>query len=298
MSADAKQMNPGALVAQTLSSAEFQTKVKQALPSGLSADRFTRCVITAIQANPGIVEGEKSSLYSAIVQAAQAGLNLDGKEAALVIFNTKQGNGWIKKIQFMPMVGGIIKRLGHAGVTVDTQVVYANDEFELEYGDNPRIVHKPPKFGQDRGEMIGAYAICKTKDGDVYREVMDRSQIEAVRAQSRAADSLMWTKFASEGWRKTVLRRCSKRIPVLDDLTQRTMDADDKTFQFDTVAENEIPAVDPETVVAEQQPETAAAPAAAPPATNRRPKSLAAVVASNEPPAHADDPGIREEDIF
>jgi recombination protein RecT len=283
--------SPGAMVAQTLVSTEFQAKLKQALPKSISPDRFTRCVITAIQANPGIVEGDKSSLYSSIVQSAQAGLNLDGKEAALVIFNTKQGDRWIKKVQFMPMVGGIIKRLGSAGVTVDSQVVYSNDTFDVEYGDNPRIVHKPPPFGTPRGDMVGAYSICKTRTGEVYREVMDRDQIEAVRSQSRAADSLMWTKFTSEAWRKTVLRRCAKRIPILDELAQRTMDADDSTFEFD---QSDVPAVDPATVVAEQttQPAPQEPPAAATESvkTTRRPKALDAVVSSVKDTATENNP--------
>jgi len=284
--------SPGALVAQTITSLEFKAKLTQALPKSISVDRFTRCVITAIQANPGIVDGDKSTLYSSIVQAAQAGLNLDGKEAALVIFNTKQGNGYVKRVQFMPMVFGIIKCLGGAGVTVDSQVVYANDTFDVEYGDNPRIAHKPPKFGEDRGEMIGAYAICKTRGGEVYREVMDKAQIEAVRAQSRASDSLMWSKFASEAWRKTVLRRCAKRIPVLDDLTSRAMDADDQTFDMT----DDIPAVDPATVVAEQP--------QAPPATtvtaapSKRPKSLDAVVAAAPVHTERDPPPPTEADMF
>ena len=269
--------SPGALVAQTLTSNEFQVKLKQALPKSISPDRFTRCVITAIQANPGIVEGDKSSLYSSIVQAAQAGLNLDGKEAALVIFNTKHGDRWIKKVQFMPMVGGIIKRLGSAGITVDTQVVYGNDTFEVEYGDNPRIVHKPPPFGQDRGTMIGAYAICKSRTGEVYREIMDGAQIEAVRSQSRAADSLMWTKFPSEAWRKTVLRRCAKRIPIMDEMAQRTMEADDQTFEFDPT---DVPAVDPESVVADQPTKAKTEAQVESQASPKRPKSLDAVVAS------------------
>jgi recombination protein RecT len=298
--------SPGALVAQTLVSTDFQAKLKQALPKSISPDRFTRCVITAIQANPGIVEGEKSSLYSSIVQAAQAGINLDGKEGALVIFNTKQGNNWVKKVQFMPMVGGIIKRLGGAGISVDTQVVHANDTFDVEYGDNPRITHKPPPLGTDRGEMIGAYAICKTRTGEVYREIMDKEQIAAVRSQSRAADSLMWTKFASEAWRKTVLRRCAKRIPILDDLTNRTMDADDQSFEF---AESDIPSVDPESVVSEQSPAgtpqfppTASAdpvPASQPlsPAkTQRRPKALAAVLEHRDP--EDQPPPHTEADLF
>jgi recombination protein RecT len=276
---DERRQSPGALVVSTLKSENFQLSIQQALPPGLSKDRFTRAAITAIQKNPGIVEGEKNSLYSALVESAQVGLLCDGKQAALVIFNTKVGNNkYIKKVQFMPMVGGIILNLGRAGVTVDSQVVYQNDEFEVTLGDDPKIYHVPTSLGNPRGDMIGAYAICRTKDGAVYREVMDKEQIEAVRNQSRAKDSLMWTQFASEGWRKTVLRRCAKRIPIVDDIVQKTLDGDDKTFQFD---EDELPPVDPQTVVAEQETQADTQPESedpAPPTNGKRPRGLEAAM--------------------
>jgi recombination protein RecT len=276
---DERRQSPGALVVSTLKSDNFQVSIQQALPPGISKDRFTRAAITAIQKNPAIVEGEKNSLYSALVESAQVGLLCDGKQAALVIFNTKVGNNkFIKKVQFMPMVGGIILNLGRAGVTVDTQVVHEFDDFEMEFGDDPKISHVPPRLGTDRGPMIGAYAICRTKDGAVYREVMDKAQIEAVRNQSRAKDSLMWTQFASEAWRKTVLRRCAKRIPIVDDIVEKTLEGDDKTFQFD---EDELPPVDPQTVVAEQETQVDTEHESedpAPQANGKRPRGLEAAM--------------------
>jgi len=238
-------------VVSVLQSEQFQGSLSQALPAGLSRDRFTRCVITALQANPGIVEGDRQSLYASIVRAAQDGLNLDGREAALVHFNTNVGTKdrpkWIRKVQYMPMIGGLIRKLGEAGYAVDAQVVHENDVFEATLGDSPSIVHKPPALGQKRGEMIGAYAIIRRKsDGETYREIMDAEQIEAVRGQSRAKDSLMWTTFASEAWRKTVLRRCIKRIPMPDTSNvDSVIEADNDTYEFD-----QTPAVDP--VVSEQ----------------------------------------------
>jgi recombinational DNA repair protein RecT len=135
---------------------------------------------------------------------------------------------------------------------------------------------------------------------------MDKEQIAAVRSQSRAADSLMWTKFASEAWRKTVLRRCAKRIPILDDLTNRTMDADDQSFEF---AESDIPSVDPASVVSEQSPAgTPQSPPAAsadpvpasqplsPAKTQQRPKALAAVLEHRDP--EDQPPPHTEADLF
>ena len=45
----------------------------------------------------------------------------------------------------MPMVGGIIEKLRRSGelITLSANVVYENDVYEYELGDNERIIHKP-----------------------------------------------------------------------------------------------------------------------------------------------------------
>lgn len=243
-----------AMVVATISSPQFKDRVKASLPKNVDPDRFTRMTITALQNAPELLEADKDSLYLAILKCAETGLSPDGKESALVVFNTKVGdNRWIKKVQFMPMVTGIIKKLGEVGVSVQTETVHEFDFFEYEAGDNPKITHRPAKLGQDRGMMLGAYAILRMEGiSEPYREVMDAKSIEVVRGQSRAPNSLMWTKFPGEGYRKTVLRRCAKRIPMkFDETVQRTLDADNATFEMESTPELATPDLVPaEKVVA------------------------------------------------
>lgn len=285
-------------VSAVIAHEDFKQKIREALPKAMEqgTDRFTRCVLTALQVNPDIIEGDPSTLYTAVLKAANDGLNLDGKEAALVIFNTNVARKneppkWIKKVQYMPMVGGIIKRLGEVGFSVDSQVVHEMDTFHYRLGDDAMIEHSPPALGQPRGKMIGAYVIIKRKsDNEVYREVMDEAQIEAVRSQSRNQDSLMWTKFASEGWRKTVTRRCAKRIPFVDERLNSILEADNEGFEFDedvpvppvkaAAAPAPPPARDKDpTVVSTQQPKKANAM-----------EKLKATPAAKAPPAPAPPP--------
>jgi len=230
------------IVLKAIASDDFQGKLRTSLPRTVDQARFTRVAITALQQNPDILKADRNSLYLAILSCAQCGLQPDGKEAALVRYGDK--------IQMMPMIYGIIMRLSQCGITCDTQVVYERDTFEMEYGDDPKIVHKPCKLGSERGEMVGAYAILRTKDGVTYREVMDSKQIEAVRNQSRAKNSLMWTQFQGEAWRKTVLRRCAKRIAIpLDDLAERAIEADNNTFNL---SQETFTPIEDQSVVAEQ----------------------------------------------
>lgn len=217
-------LTPVKQVCQAIASTEFRANLAQALPPNVSIDRFIRTALTGIQQNPAVCEADRQSLYLAIQRCASDGLMPDNREAALAIYGGR--------VNYMPMVLGIIKRLATAGITIDAQVVRANDEFEQEFGDDARIVHKAPRLGQDRGELIGAYAIAKLPNGMVMREVMDKAQIEQVRMTSRSANGGPWKQWYDEMARKTVLRRLAKRLPILDASVADTVAADDDLMDF------------------------------------------------------------------
>lgn len=217
-------LTPVKQVCQAIASPDFKATLQQALPPNVSIDRFIRTAMTGIQQNPAVCEADRQSLYLAIQRCASDGLMPDNREAALAIYGGK--------VNYMPMVLGIIKRLATAGITIDAQVVRANDDFEQEFGDDARIVHKAPRLGQDRGELIGAYAIAKLPNGMVMREVMDKAQIEQVRMASRSANGGPWKQWYDEMARKTVLRRLAKRLPILDASVADTVNADDDLMDF------------------------------------------------------------------
>lgn len=224
------------LVCTTIQSQQLQEQIKQALPPGVSLDRFTRTTLVALQQAPeAMVDVNKKSLYNAISKAAADGLMPDGREGALVVFNTrvKGTDKYERKVQWMPMVAGVIKRLAQANITIDAQVVCEKDTFEQAFGDEQKIIHKPPRLGQPRGDIIGVYAIAKLPGGATMREVMDREQVEQVRNSSRSKDSGPWVDWWPEMARKTVLRRLAKRLPILDPGIQDTIARDDELYDLD-----------------------------------------------------------------
>lgn len=190
---------------------------KAALPPQIPVEKFIRTTLTAVQMNPELLSADRRSLLGAAMKAAQDGLLMDGREAAPVIFRTKDG----PKVQYMPMVGGILKKIRNSGelASIAAHVVYERDMFEYELGDEEKITHKP-YLGEDRGKPIACYAIAKTKDGAIYREVMSVADVERVRASSRAKDSGPWVQWWDEMARKTVIRRIAKRLPSSADLEQ------------------------------------------------------------------------------
>jgi len=195
----------------------MQPEFAAALPPQIPVEKFIRTTLTAVQMNPDLLGADRRSLLGSCMKAAQDGLLLDGREAAPVIFNTKEG----KKVQYMPMIGGILKKMRNSGeiASIGAHVVYENDHFAYELGDDEKIVHKP-SLGTDRGKPIACYAIAKTKDGAIYREVMSVADVEKVRAASKAGKFGPWVDWWDEMARKTVIRRIAKRLPSSADLDQ------------------------------------------------------------------------------
>jgi recombination protein RecT len=163
--------------------------------------------------NPSLLNGDRRSLLGSCMKAAQDGLLCDGREAALVMFGST--------VQYMPMLGGILKKLRNSGelATISAQVVYDKDQFDYTLGDDERISHKP-YLGNDRGNPMVVYAIAKTKDGAIYREVMSVAEVEKVRAVSRASGKGPWVQWWDEMAKKTVIRRLAKRLPSSADVDQ------------------------------------------------------------------------------
>lgn len=214
---------------------KMQPEFAAALPPQIPVEKFIRTTLTAVQMNPDLLQADRRSLLGACMKAAQDGLLLDGREAAPVIFNTKEG----KKVQYMPMVGGILKKIRNSGelASISANVVYDKDDFKYELGDSESITHKP-FLGEERGKQIAVYAVAKTKDGAIYREVMSVADVEKVRAASRAGKFGPWVDWWDEMAKKTVIRRMAKRLPSSADLDS-VLQADNEASGFVQVERKE-----------------------------------------------------------
>lgn len=225
-----KQLTPVAKFQLQLQ--ERSTDFKSALPPHITPEKFMRVVTTAAIQNPELLNADRGSLFMSALAAAQDGLLPDKKESAFVVFNTKVNGQYVKKVQYMPMVAGIFKKIRNSKdvASISAHAVFTNDEFDYELGDNEFIKHKPAM--DERGEFKCVYAIAKLKDGgDPIREVMSKSDIEKVRSVSKSKDGGTWTDWYEEMAKKTVIRRLSKRLPMSAEVEQM-FERDNNDFDF------------------------------------------------------------------
>ena len=205
--------------------AKLGDEFEMMLPSHIDKDKFVMTVVTAIQRNKDLMapEIDKPSLYMSCMESAQDGLIPNGKEAALVTFNTNIGTKrqpkYIKKVQYMPMIQGLRKLVERSGQIKKwtIQVVKEGDLFEYELGDNEFIKHVP---GKKRGKTTHAYSIAHLRSGEISREVMDIDQLNDIRTRSKNATNAIWNLNTDEMHRKTVGHRHYKQLPSSPDIDQ------------------------------------------------------------------------------
>lgn len=218
-------------------SAQFQA----ALPVHIPVERFKRVVLTAIQQNPKLATADRVTLFTSAMKAAQDGLLPDGREGALVIYNTKIKVGgqdqWVDAVQWIPMVAGLRKKVRNSGqiATWDVKAVFEKDEFLYEEGLDVILKHRPFLDGP-AGELKAVYSVCKMKTGEVSIDVMAKWQVDRIRAMSKAKDRGPWVDHYVEMAKKTVARRHSKVLPMntdLDDLIRR----DDDLYDMESASD-------------------------------------------------------------
>ena len=237
-----------------------KSAVASRLPRHLTADRILKVALTSINKSPKLMDCSRESLLSAIMQAAELGLEPGGAlgEGYLVPYNNKVklpggGEQWVMQCQFIPGYRGLIALARRSGdiSNLYAEAVFDGDKFEVELGLEPKLMHKPDYDNEKRDDpknLTFTYAVARFKDNSFQFVVLSRKQIERLRQRSKAADSGPWVTDFEEMAKKTAVRRLSKYLPLSVELAkalelQAGAEAGDFTtiegtaFELDTGAE-------------------------------------------------------------
>ena len=197
----------------------FDNDIASVLPPNVTLERFKQVALTAIGKTAGdprsdLLAANRPSLLAACVEAARSGLQPDGKEGAFVIMGGR--------VQWMPMVQGILKLMRNSGLlaSISVNAAYEGETFRVLLGSDMRIEHEWDGEAVAGGKVKAAYAIARLRnpaDGTPVEPpeivVMSRSEIEKVRKASRSPDKGPWKDWYAEMAKKSVLHRFGKTLP-------------------------------------------------------------------------------------
>jgi len=201
-----------------------RNEIARALPRHLNADTMMRIALTCFSLNPRLAECPPISVFSCVIQASQLGLRpgLMG-ECYLIPYKNREGV-YICTLQIGYQ--GLLELVRRSGLveSISAHLVRTNDQFEVQWGTEPGIVHRPFLDG-DAGPVRLVYAVARLKGGGSHAELMTLADIQRIKARSqnvqtasRFGKQTPWDTDWDEMARKTVLRRICKYLPKSPEL--------------------------------------------------------------------------------
>jgi recombination protein RecT len=204
----------------------IRDQVAAALPRFMAknTDRMLRCLFTECNKTPKLLECSPVSLFGALIQVAQLGLELGGPagQAYLVPF---KGSA-----QLIIGYKGYVTLAHRSGMVrqITPRIVREGDTFQIEYGTDQRIVHVPTGTS---GPAVGFYAVVKLSNGGTDFEYMTLAQaLDHRKRFAMSKNGGPWVDHFEEMALKTCIRKLAKRLPLsvewvqasaLDELAER-----------------------------------------------------------------------------
>ena len=202
---------------------EMQDQFALAMPKGLEAAQLVRDALTCLKQTPKLAECTPQSVLGSLMTCAQLGLRpgVLGHAWVLPYWDSKSKSftaqlvvgykGYVDLAYRNPQVASVIAR-----------TVYEGDTFDVEYGLEDSLVHKPAMKG-DRVDPIAHYAIFKTVSGGRAFWVMTEDEMQAWKkryAPTNKAGKTVgpWVSDYLAMARKTTLLRLAAWMPKSTEL--------------------------------------------------------------------------------
>lgn len=175
---------------------------------------FKTAAVDYVRKVPKLLECDRISLMSALVQAAQFRFMPSGVNGECYII--PYGN----EAKFQLGYQGLVTLLWRSDQikSVNSLIVYENEEFEYSEGLETTLRHIPTRFGEKKGKAIGVYAVAQTTKGGRVFKVMSADDVMAIKNLSKAKGSKEspWNSDKDPElwmWKKTCLIQLSKLLP-------------------------------------------------------------------------------------
>lgn len=228
------QQRPPSLADQIRS---MEQQFQLAAPKGVEATQLVRDALTALRQTPKLAECTPQSVLGSLMTCAQLGLRpgVLGHAYLLPFWDKRQGG---QVAQLVVGYQGLVELAHRSGQiqSLIARTVYEHDTFDVDYGLEDKLVHKPYMSG-DKGQPIAYYAVAKFTTGGHAFFVMSHPEMLEYRdkhAKARNRNGQVfgpWADNFEAMAHKTCVRQLSKWMPKSTELA--TAISADETVRVD-----------------------------------------------------------------
>lgn len=211
----------GTTLADQIRSMENQFAL--AMPKGLEAAQLVRDALTSLRQTPKLAECTPQSVLGSLMSCAQLGLRpgVLGHAWILPYWDKKSRTNVAQLIVGYKGVVELAYRSDKIASIVG-RTVYEGDTFDVEYGLDDKLIHKPALTGE-RKNPIAHYAMVKLANGGASFWVMTEDEMQAWRRRyaptNREGQTVgPWVSDYEAMARKTCLLRLAAWLPKSTEL--------------------------------------------------------------------------------
>lgn len=208
-----------------------------ALAGRIDKAEFARiCMTTFSKGGERMANVTPESFLAACMEAAQLGLRPEGTLGEAYIIPRKDRKTGRTLANFQIGYQGVLKLAMRAGVVkIEARVAFEDEEFEVVYGTQPGINHRPNLHAPLKGrQILAAYAVATLKGGETQFEVVDRDELDRTAEKSghpgNRTPSDVWRDHPVAMAKKTAILRLCKFLPNPDHHAKRALQDADKAL--------------------------------------------------------------------
>lgn len=221
--------------------AAMAPKIRDVLPRHLTTERILAIVRAEAGRNPKLYECSPASVALCVMQAAELGLELSSVRGHAYPVPRENRRAGTTECTLQIGYKGLLELARRSGEIADAYAyaVHERDEWSYQLGLDRDLRHIPASG--DRGDVVAAYAVVRTRDGGLYFEVLQRSDIESRR--KRGAGRGAWETDYAAMARKSAIRALlmGGTVPMSSEL-QSAVEMEEEPIEVEASAVAPAPA--------------------------------------------------------
>ena len=194
---------------------QFKGEIARALPRHLNADRMSRIALTAFRRAPKLADCDPRSVFAAVIQASQLGLEPDTLGRSYLI-------PYGRECQFVPGWKGLVDLVNRTGnATVYTGVIFKDQTYSFRDGSTRELIINNETELEDPEDITHAYAVGWVNGA--MMPVIELWRVSKIKKHRNRYNKVGKKHYSFENWemyaRKVPLLQVLKYMPASAELT-------------------------------------------------------------------------------
>lgn len=194
---------------------QFKGEIARALPRHLNADRMSRIALTAFRRAPKLADCDPRSVFAAVIQASQLGLEPDTLGRSYLV-------PYGRECQFVPGWKGLVDLVNRTGnATVYTGVIFKDQTYSFRDGSTRELIINNETELEDPEDITHAYAVGWVNGA--MMPVIELWRVSKIKKHRNRYNKVGKKHYSFENWemyaRKVPLLQVLKYMPASAELT-------------------------------------------------------------------------------